>query len=95
MYSLQGKEVLGMGHPGPWKEDAMDEIIFWGFADDNFSCESPDEGSVPSQERWYKREFRLFSLEKRRLWSGLIVAFQNWKGANEKDAEGYLLKIME
>lgn len=85
VYSLQGKKVLCVAHPGLWKEDAVDGMSFWEFADDDFSCEIPDEGSLPSQERWDIRGFELFSLEKRRLRIDFIVAFQHLKGAYEKN----------
>ncbi|GAB0191117.1 mitochondrial enolase superfamily member 1 [Grus japonensis] len=38
------------------------------------------------------RDLGLFSLEKRRLWGGLIVAFQYLKGAYRKDGEGLFIR---
>lgn len=50
VYSLQGKKVLCVAHPGLWKEDAVDGMSFWEFADDDFSCEFPDEGQCPPKK---------------------------------------------
>ena len=38
------------------------------------------------------RELGLFSLEKRRLWGDLLVAFQYLKGAYRKDGEGLFIR---
>ncbi|PKU40805.1 hypothetical protein llap_8888 [Limosa lapponica baueri] len=38
------------------------------------------------------RELGLFSLEKRRLWGGLITAFQYLKGAYRRDWEGLFIR---
>ncbi|GAB0204722.1 triadin [Grus japonensis] len=38
------------------------------------------------------RQLRLFSLEKRRLWRDLIVAYQFLKGAYRKDGEGLFIR---
>ena len=39
------------------------------------------------------RELGLFSLEKRRLWGGLLAAFQYLKGAYRKDGEGLFTRV--
>ena len=39
------------------------------------------------------RELGLFSLEKRRLWGDLIVAFQNFKGAYKQEEERLFTKV--
>jgi len=39
------------------------------------------------------RELGLFSVEKRRLWGDLIVAFQYLKGAYRKDGEGLFTRV--
>jgi len=39
------------------------------------------------------RELGLFSLEKRRLWGGLLAAFQYLKGAHRKDGEGLFTRV--
>ena len=39
------------------------------------------------------RELRLFSLEKRRLWGDLIVAFQYLKGAYKQEGEQLFRRV--
>ena len=39
------------------------------------------------------RELRLFSLEKRRLWGDLIVAFQYLKGAYKQEGEQLFMRV--
>ena len=39
------------------------------------------------------RELRLFSLEKRRLWGDLIVAFQYLKGAYKQEGEWLFTRV--
>jgi len=39
------------------------------------------------------REVGLFSLQRRRLWGGLIGAFQHLKGAYKKTGEGHFTRI--
>ena len=38
------------------------------------------------------RQLGVFSLEKRRLWGGLITAFQYFKGAYRKAGEGLFIR---
>ena len=39
------------------------------------------------------RELRLFTLEKRRLWGDLIVAFQYWKGVYKQEGEQLFTRV--
>jgi len=39
------------------------------------------------------REFRLFSLEKRRLWRELIVVFQCLKGAHKQEGNCHFMEV--
>jgi len=39
------------------------------------------------------REFKLFSLEKRRLWGDHMSAFQSLKGAYKKDGDKFFRRV--
>jgi len=49
--------------------------------------------SSPSSSSFQLRELGLFSLEKRRLWGELIVAFQYLKGAYKHEGERLFTRV--